>query len=200
MTAYDEERLADLLRALPPAPRAWVRAAQELPLFEQGLGEIVSRAEADAEFRSRLIADLETALQAEGYEADPALVEALRALELTDGDARAYAAVLKARDKPPALDSELRDIRLGDVLARAAELPLLLAGAACDVAMLGALVAEEGEQSLRADALGAAALASAAAQVAADLVAVNLTATEDDERVARARGFAAEAAGALRSF
>lgn len=79
MTAYDEERLADLLRALPPAPSAWVRAAQELPLLERGLGEILSRVEADAEFRRRLIADLETALDAEGYEADPALVEALRA-------------------------------------------------------------------------------------------------------------------------
>jgi formiminotetrahydrofolate cyclodeaminase len=122
----------------------------------------------------------------------------LRALELADRDARAYVAVLKARAEPPALDSELRDIQLGDALARAADLPLLLAGAACDVAMLGALVAEQGEPSLRADALGAAALASAAAQVAADLVAVNLTATDDDERVTRARGFASEAAAALR--
>ena len=79
MTAYDEDRLADLLRALPPAPGAWVRAAQELPLLEKGLGEIVAKAEADADFHRRLVADLETALEAEGYEADPALVEALRA-------------------------------------------------------------------------------------------------------------------------
>ena len=78
MTAYDEELLADLLRALPPAPTAWVRVAQELPLLEQDLHEILSRAEADAEFRSRLTADLETALEAEGYDADQALVEALR--------------------------------------------------------------------------------------------------------------------------
>jgi hypothetical protein len=79
MTAYDEQKLADLLRLLPPAPTAWVRAAQELPLLEKGLGELLERVEADAEFRRRLVADLEAALEAEGYEADPAVVEALRA-------------------------------------------------------------------------------------------------------------------------
>lgn len=124
----------------------------------------------------------------------------LRALELADIDARAYAAVLKARDDAPGLDSRLGDARLGTALEHAAESPLLLAGTACDTAMLGALVADEGEPSMKADALGAAALAAAAAQVAADLVAVNLTATEGDERVARARGFASEAAAALRSY
>ena len=66
------------MSALPPAPEAWVRAAQELPLLRLGLDGIVERAEADAEFRRALIADLETALEAEGYERDPALVDALR--------------------------------------------------------------------------------------------------------------------------
>ncbi len=124
----------------------------------------------------------------------------LRAVELADAHARAYAAVLKARDEAPGLDGRLGDARLGAALDRAAESPLLLAGAACDTAMLGVLVADEGEPSLKADALGAAALASAAAQVAAELVAVNLTATEDDARVVRARGFASDAAAALRSY
>jgi hypothetical protein len=77
MTAFDEERIARLLRALPPAPEAWVRAAQELPLAQGELDEIVARAEADADFRRRLIADLEGALQAEGYERDPALMKAI---------------------------------------------------------------------------------------------------------------------------
>ena len=36
-------------------------------------------AEADEQFRARVLADLEGALAAEGYEPDPALVEALRA-------------------------------------------------------------------------------------------------------------------------
>jgi hypothetical protein len=42
------------------------------------LDEIVSRAEAAAAFRERLIADLEGALAAEGYERDPVVLAALR--------------------------------------------------------------------------------------------------------------------------
>jgi hypothetical protein len=79
MTAFDEERLAKLIRTLPPAPEAWVRAAQELPFARRELDEIVARAEADAAFRERLIADLESALEAEGYERDSAVLAALRA-------------------------------------------------------------------------------------------------------------------------
>lgn len=78
MTAFGEERLARLLRVLPPAPAGWVRAAQELPFMRGELDEIVARAEADAAFRKRLIADLEGALAAEGYERDPAVLAALR--------------------------------------------------------------------------------------------------------------------------
>jgi hypothetical protein len=84
MTRYDEDRLAALLRALPPAPAGWVTAAQELPLARRGLDEIVARAEGDAQFRARLVADLEAALEAEGYERDPAVLEALRQ-RLADG-------------------------------------------------------------------------------------------------------------------
>jgi hypothetical protein len=78
MTRYDEERLAELLAALPPAPQAWVEAAQELPLVRGRLDEIVGRAEADAEFRRALLADLETALEAAGYEPEQRLVQAVR--------------------------------------------------------------------------------------------------------------------------
>jgi hypothetical protein len=78
MTAFGEERLASLIRALPPAPEGWVRAAQELPFARPELDEIVARAEADAAFRRKLVADLEAALVAEGYERDPAVLAALR--------------------------------------------------------------------------------------------------------------------------
>jgi hypothetical protein len=78
MNAFDEERLAELIRRLPPAPEGWVRAAQELPLARRGLDQIVARAEADAAFREALIADLEAALAQEGYEPDTPLVEELR--------------------------------------------------------------------------------------------------------------------------
>jgi hypothetical protein len=75
---YDEERLAELLRALPPAPEGWVRAAQELPRARRELDDIVARAVADAEFRQALIADLEAALRAEGYEPDAIPMDELR--------------------------------------------------------------------------------------------------------------------------
>jgi hypothetical protein len=78
MSAYDEDRLAQLIAALPPAPEAWVRAAQELPFARRELDQIVARAEADAEFRQALIADLEATLAREGYEPVPATVEELR--------------------------------------------------------------------------------------------------------------------------
>jgi hypothetical protein len=75
---YDDERIAQLLSTLPPAPTAWVEAAQELPRARREVNEIVARAEADLEFRKALIADLETALAAEGYEADERTLERLR--------------------------------------------------------------------------------------------------------------------------
>jgi len=78
MNAFDEERLARLIQALPPAPEAWVRAAQELPPARRQLDQIVARAEADLEFRQRLVPDLEAALAAEGYERDPKVIEELR--------------------------------------------------------------------------------------------------------------------------
>jgi hypothetical protein len=78
MTAHDETGLAKLVAALPPAPESWVAAAQELPLLRRELDDIVARAEADAEFRKALLADLESALLGAGYEPDTALVAALR--------------------------------------------------------------------------------------------------------------------------
>jgi hypothetical protein len=78
MSAFNEDRLAELIAALPPAPEAWVRAAQELPLARTEIDAIVARAEADAEFRRALIADLDATLAREGYEPERPLVDALR--------------------------------------------------------------------------------------------------------------------------
>jgi methenyltetrahydrofolate cyclohydrolase len=82
------------------------------------------------------------------------------------------------------------DEPLRDALARAAGVPLEIAEVAVDVASLAAVVAERGEQALRADAVAAALLAEAAARAAATLVEVNLGTTSADERVARARDLA----------
>jgi hypothetical protein len=78
MTRFDEQRLAELLRMLPPPPEAWVRAAQVLPPIRGTLDEIVARAEEDAAFREELVADLERALADAGYEPERALVDALK--------------------------------------------------------------------------------------------------------------------------
>jgi hypothetical protein len=78
MTAYDEQRLAELIKALPPAPQAWVEAAQELPLARATLDDIVAKAEADLAFRAALIADLEDALRLEGYEPETLPLDELR--------------------------------------------------------------------------------------------------------------------------
>ena len=68
--------------------------------------------------------------------------------------------------------------------------------AAVDVASLAAVVAERGEQALRADAVAGALLAQGAARAAATLVEVNLATTSSDERVTRARDLAGTAAAA----
>ena len=78
MNETREEILAELLRALPPAPASWVQAAQELPLARPMLDELVARAEADAAFRKTLLADLESALAAEGVEPTRPLLDAIR--------------------------------------------------------------------------------------------------------------------------
>jgi hypothetical protein len=75
---YHEERLADLLSELRPAPRGWVEAAAELPAARAGLDQIVARAEADAAFRAALIADLDATLASEGYEPVRPLLDELR--------------------------------------------------------------------------------------------------------------------------
>ena len=79
MTRFsNEERLGVLLRLLRPAPAGWVRAAQEMPTARRTFDEIVSRAEADLAFRAALVADLEHALAAEGYEPDRRVLDEIR--------------------------------------------------------------------------------------------------------------------------
>jgi hypothetical protein len=75
---FDEERLGDLLSALPPAPEAWVRAAQEIPRTHSGVDEIVERAEADEDYRRHVVADPEAALEEADVVAHADAVELLR--------------------------------------------------------------------------------------------------------------------------
>jgi hypothetical protein len=63
---YDTEQLGRLLAALPPAPDGWVAAAREIPMVGTELDALMSRAATDAELRSKLVADLESALSEAG--------------------------------------------------------------------------------------------------------------------------------------
>ena len=106
-------------------------------------------------------------------------------------DAYREAVALLGEDAARGDDESLRD-----ALERAAGVPLEIAEAAVDVASLAAVVAERGDQGLRADAVSAALLAEAAARAAATLVEVNLGTTSADERVARGRDLAGSATAA----
>ncbi|MGZ4345689.1 MAG: cyclodeaminase/cyclohydrolase family protein [Gaiellaceae bacterium] len=118
--------------------------------------------------------------------------DALRArmatLALADGEA--YAKVIEALRLPP--DSPTREEEIAAALSGAADIPLAAAEAAAEVAALALLVAREGNDRLRGDALVAAELAEAGVRGAAELVAINL-AGRDDRRVQRARDLASAA-------
>jgi hypothetical protein len=75
----NEERIAELLAELPPAPPAWIRAAQELPRTRREIERLATLAEADAELRAALLADTSGALRGAGLEPAPHIVAALRA-------------------------------------------------------------------------------------------------------------------------
>lgn len=78
MTTYDEERLGELLSALPPAPEAWVKAAKEVSVARRRLDEIVERAKADEDYRRRVVADPEKALEEADVVAHSENIEIIR--------------------------------------------------------------------------------------------------------------------------
>ncbi len=78
MSGYDEQTLAELIALLPPAPEAWVAAARQIGPARRTLDTIVERAREDVQYRGRVLADLEAALQSEGVEPDRYAVELLR--------------------------------------------------------------------------------------------------------------------------
>jgi methenyltetrahydrofolate cyclohydrolase len=121
-----------------------------------------------------------------------------RTAPLAQSDAEAYEEALAALHLPDHLEVEVRDMALGQVLARAAEIPLVIAEAGADVAALAALIAERGTPERRGEAVAAALLAEAGTHSAAYLVAVNLVVPPDDERVVKARAVAKLASAAAR--
>lgn len=122
-----------------------------------------------------------------------------RTMPLAQSDAEAYEEALAVLRLPDQLEKEVRDMAIGQVFARAAEIPLVIAEAGADVACLAEAAAERGTPDRRADAVCAALLAGAATRAAANLVAVNLVITPDDERVLRARAVTEVAEAAARN-
>jgi len=119
---------------------------------------------------------------------------ALRAqgMRLAEADAAGYAPVLEAVRLPR--DTPDREARLHAALGRAADVPLAIAEAAAEVAVLARRVAADGRPALTGDALTGAELAAAAARAAARLVAIDLEHAPEDPRAARARAAAERAA------
>jgi formiminotetrahydrofolate cyclodeaminase len=106
-----------------------------------------------------------------------------RVAPLAQADAEAYEEALSALRGREELAERYRDQQLRAALERAAEIPLRIAEAGCDLASLAALLVENGNPEVRADAAAAAILAESGARVAAQLVGTNLGANADDPRV-----------------
>jgi formiminotetrahydrofolate cyclodeaminase len=119
-----------------------------------------------------------------------------RVAPLAQADADAYMHALTALRGEGEVEPRYRDIKLREALDRAADIPLQIAEAGCDLASLAALLVENGNPEVRADAAAAAALAEGGTRAAAKLVAVNLGAGDDDDRVRQAQILVARAAEA----
>ena len=109
-----------------------------------------------------------------------------RVAPLAQADAEAYVGALTALRSRDELEERYRDQKLREALEHAAEIPLRIAEAGCDLACLAALLVENGNPEVRADAAVAAVLAEGGTRAAAKLVAVNLSALEDDPRIRHA--------------
>jgi formiminotetrahydrofolate cyclodeaminase len=120
-----------------------------------------------------------------------------RTAPLAQLDADTYEAALMSPDTTEGLKPEQRDWAIGRAFAAAAEPPLEIARAGADLAELAAVLAEDGDPRVRADALVAGRLAVAVVQGAGELVSVNLTTLEGDPRVAEADELATRATRSL---
>jgi len=96
------------------------------------------------------------------------------ALRLADHDAIAYQDVLAARSLPEGTDLDHRRHRLREALARAADVPLELAGVAARIAGLSIRLLEEGNPSVQGDVFTAALLAVAVIRAATMLTEINV--------------------------
>lgn len=116
-----------------------------------------------------------------------------RVAPLAQADADVYTEALTMLRRREELTERYRDQTLRAALERAAEIPLRIAEAGSDLACLAALLVENGNPEVRADAAVASVLAEGAVRAAAKLVETNLGAMEDDPRVRHVRTLVAVA-------
>ena len=115
---------------------------------------------------------------------------------LVQADAEVYQDALALLRRREEVAERYRDQTLREALERAAEIPMRIAEAGSDLACLAALLVENGNPEVRADAAVACVLAEGGARAAAKLVETNLGATEGDPRVRHVRTLLAVAAEA----
>jgi formiminotetrahydrofolate cyclodeaminase len=110
-----------------------------------------------------------------------------RVAPLAQADADVYKDALTILRTREEVSERYRDQTLRDALEKAAEIPVRIVEAGSDLACLAALLVENGNPEVRADAAVACVLAEGGARAAAKLVETNLGATDEDPRVRHVR-------------
>jgi formiminotetrahydrofolate cyclodeaminase len=118
---------------------------------------------------------------APGIEADALAIRDHMA-PLCDADSESYLRVVAEHGRPGGDDPAARERRVTAALSKASDVPMAVVTAGARVAHLAARLAEEGNPSLRGDALTAALLAGAGAEAAGALVRINLAGLPGDDR------------------
>jgi formiminotetrahydrofolate cyclodeaminase len=162
-----------------------------------GGGSVAAVAVALAAGLSGMAARLSAGQLADADElADRADAARQRVAPLARMDAQSYARVLYAYRVP---DSETRSERVSDALSGAADVPLAVAEIGNEVAGIAARLVEEGNPSLKGDAIAAVLLAEAGVRAATVLVEINLSsANVEDDRLGRANDLVDKTAATAR--
>jgi formiminotetrahydrofolate cyclodeaminase len=119
-----------------------------------------------------------------------------RVAPLAQADAEAFGDALTILRRREEVSERYRDQTLRDALEKSAEIPVRIVEAGADLAVLAALLVENGNPEVRADAVVACVLAEGGARAAAMLVETNLGATQDDARVRHVQSLVEAAADA----
>jgi formiminotetrahydrofolate cyclodeaminase len=106
-----------------------------------------------------------------------------RVAPLAQADAEAFRDALTILRRREEVSERYRDQTLRQALEHSVEIPVRIVEAGADLACLAALLVENGNPEVRADAVVACVLAEGGARAAATLVETNLGATQDDARV-----------------